>query len=43
MKIRNIPDHAPSYLPDSYDFKLVWSDEFDGDEIDPGNGITAFA
>jgi hypothetical protein len=34
MKIYNVNDHAPSYLPDGYDFKLVWADEFDGETLD---------
>ena len=34
MKIFEVKDHAPSLLPDGYDFELVWSDEFDGDRLD---------
>ena len=34
MKEFKVKDHAPSLLPDGYDFELVWSDEFDGDTID---------
>ena len=34
MKIFEVKDHAPSLLPDGYDFELVWSDEFDGDTLD---------
>ena len=34
MKTYHVPDHAPSYLPEGYDFRLVWADEFDGDRID---------
>lgn len=34
MKIFEVKDHAPSLLPDGYDFKLVWADEFDGDTLD---------
>ena len=34
MKIFEVKDHAPSLLPDGYDFELVWSDEFDGTELD---------
>ena len=29
-----IPGHAPSLLPASRDFSLVWNDEFDGDRLD---------
>ena len=35
MKIFEVNGHAPSLLPDGYDFELVWSDEFDGDTLDP--------
>lgn len=34
MKEFYIDGYAPSLLPDGYDFKLVWSDEFDGDTLD---------
>ena len=34
MKKFEVKDHAPSLLPDGYDFELVWSDEFDGDTLD---------
>ncbi len=34
MKKYEIKDHAPSLLPDGFDFELVWSDEFDGNEVD---------
>lgn len=34
MKIFDVKDHASSMLPDGYDFELVWSDEFDGNELD---------
>lgn len=34
MKKYEVKDHAPSLLPDGYDFELVWSDEFDGDTLD---------
>ena len=34
MKIYEIKDHEPSFLPDEFDFELVWSDEFDGDKLD---------
>lgn len=33
MKKFEVKDHAPSYLPDG-EWKLVWSDEFDGTELD---------
>lgn len=33
MKKYEIKDHEPSLLPDG-DWKLVWSDEFDGDKLD---------
>ncbi len=34
MKEYTVDGHAPSLLPDGYDFELVWSDEFDGTELD---------
>ena len=34
MKHYPIKDHAPSLLPDGKTWKLVWSDEFDGDTLD---------
>lgn len=34
MKEYNVADHAPSYLPDGYEWELVWNDEFDGPELD---------
>lgn len=34
MKEFEVKDHAPSLLPDGYEFELVWSDEFDGDKVD---------
>ncbi len=34
MNTYTIENHAPSLLPDGYNFKLVWSDEFDGDRLD---------
>ena len=34
MKLFEIPGHASSLLPDGYEFELVWSDEFDGNELD---------
>lgn len=34
MKKYEVKDHAPSLLPDEYDFELVWSDEFDGSSLD---------
>lgn len=33
MKKFEVENHEPSYLPDG-DWKLVWSDEFDGTELD---------
>ncbi len=30
----HVDNHAPSLLPEGFNFKLVWSDEFDGDRID---------
>ena len=34
IKTCEAKDHAPSFLPDGYEFELVWSDEFDGDVLD---------
>ena len=34
MKQYEVKDHAPSLLPEGYDFDLVWSDEFDGEALD---------
>lgn len=34
MQIFNVEGHSPSLLPEGMDFKLVWSDEFDGDKLD---------
>jgi len=34
MKIFEVKDHAPSLLPDGYEFQKVWADEFDGDTLD---------
>ena len=34
MKKYNVRGHEPSLLPDGFDFELVWSDEFDGTEVD---------
>lgn len=34
MQIFQVPDHAPSLLPDGIPFELVWADEFDGTELD---------
>ena len=34
MKTFEVKGHAPSLLPDGYDFELVWSDEFDGNALD---------
>jgi hypothetical protein len=36
MKTYNVHGHAPSFLPDGHEFRLVWSDEFDGNGIDGG-------
>lgn len=34
MQKYEVAAHAPSLLPDGYEFQLVWSDEFDGDKLD---------
>ena len=34
MKKFNVDGHEPSLLPDNMNFKLVWSDEFDGTQLD---------
>ena len=34
MKKYEVAGHVPSYLPDGKNWKLVWSDEFDGNELD---------
>lgn len=34
MQKYEVKDHAPSFLPDGREWKLVWSDEFDGTELD---------
>lgn len=34
MNRTEIEGHRPSYLPDNKNWKLVWSDEFDNDELD---------
>ena len=34
MQKYEIEGHVPSYLPDGKNWKLVWSDEFDGTELD---------
>ena len=34
MKKYEVEGHEPSYLPDGTNWKLVWSDEFDGTELD---------
>ncbi len=34
MQKYEIKDHVPSFLPDGKKWKLVWSDEFDGTELD---------
>ena len=34
MKKFEIENHAPSFLPEDSEWKLVWADEFDGTELD---------
>lgn len=34
MKKFEVADHEPSLLPEGKRFRLVWSDEFDGTELD---------
>ena len=34
MKKYEVEGHVPSYLPEGYEWKLVWNDEFDGPELD---------
>ena len=34
MKEFAVASHAPSFLPEGKNWKLVWSDEFDGDRLD---------
>lgn len=34
MKQFDVKEHEPSLLPEGFDWKLVWSDEFDGIELD---------
>ena len=34
MKKFEIEDHAPSFLPEDSQWKLIWADEFDGTELD---------
>lgn len=34
MQMYEVEGHSPSLLPEGMNFKLVWSDEFDGDKID---------
>ncbi len=34
MQKYEVSGHVPSYLPDGKNWKLVWSDEFDGTELD---------
>ena len=34
MKQFQVEQHADSYLPEDKNWKLVWSDEFDGTELD---------
>ena len=36
MKLFKLENHAESYLPEDKNWKLVWSDEFDGTELDSG-------
>ena len=30
----NVKNHEPSFLPEGKQWKLAWSDEFDGTELD---------
>ncbi len=34
MKKYNVDNHEPSFLPKEKNWKLVWSDEFDGNALD---------
>ena len=34
LETRPVEDHAPSFLPEGRDFRIVWHDEFDGDRLD---------
>ena len=34
MKQYDVKGHEPSFLPEGSDWKLIWSDEFDGTELD---------
>ena len=34
MQKFDVPNHAPSYLPEGSSWRLIWSDEFDGTELD---------
>jgi len=34
MQEFKVKDHAPSYLPDGYEWEYIWGDEFDGTELD---------
>lgn len=34
MKEFKVENHAPSYLPEGYEWKYIWGDEFDGPELD---------
>ncbi len=34
MQEFKVKDHAPSYLPDGYEWEYVWGDEFDGTTLD---------
>ena len=36
MKEFKVENHADSFLPEDKNWKLVWSDEFDGTELDRG-------
>ena len=38
MKKYEVKDHEPSFLPEGKEWKLVWSDEFDGDKLDETKG-----
>ncbi len=37
VKVKPIEEHAESYLPKEKKWKLVWSDEFDGDKLNEDN------
>ena len=34
MKEFEVKNHAPSYLPDGFEWEYIWGDEFDGPELD---------